>query len=100
MKPQTFVRLAAWLLVALVTFVTLSPIELRPVTTAPADLERFAAFAVIGAAFCIGYPQHRLAVILLTMGFIGLLEAGQHLVPGRHGHFHDGVIKVAGMFLG
>jgi hypothetical protein len=53
MTTKVFFRWVAWLLVIAVAVFTLSPIELRPVTAAPANLERFAAFAVIGAAFCL-----------------------------------------------
>jgi hypothetical protein len=68
-------RWAAWLLVVAVAFSTVSPIQLRPVSGAPADVERFIAFAVIGAAFCLGYPKRRLMIVLLAIGLAGLLEA-------------------------
>ena len=38
----------AWLLVLAIAAFTLSPIELRPMTAAPANWERFAAFMAIG----------------------------------------------------
>ncbi len=60
LTANNFFRWAAWLLVLAIAVFTLPPIELRPVTTAPADLEWFVAFPEIGAAFCFGYPQHRL----------------------------------------
>ena len=78
-------RWMAWLLLVAVAVFTLCPIALRPVTSAPADLERALAFALIGGAFCLGYPKHRLAVVLSVIGLVGLLEATQNLVPGRHG---------------
>jgi CBS domain containing-hemolysin-like protein len=49
-------RWLAWLLVLAIAVVTLVPIELRPVTAAPANGERFAAFMAVGALFCVGYP--------------------------------------------
>jgi VanZ family protein len=87
-------RWMAWLLLGAVAVFTLCPIALRPVTSAPADLERALAFALIGGAFCLGYPKHRLAVVLLVIGLAGLLEAAQNLVPGRHGQMHDLTVKV------
>jgi hypothetical protein len=93
-------RWAAWLLVGAVVVFTLSPIELRPVTAAPANWERFAAFTTMGALFCLGYPRHRLRVVLLVIGVAGLLEVLQHLAPGRHGQLPDGIVKAAGALLG
>ena len=93
-------RWIAWLLVAAIAFVTLSPIEARPVTEVPADLERFIPFVVLGAVFCLGYPKRRLAVLLLVVALAGSLEALQLLVPGRHGRIHDGVVKAVAAAIG
>ena len=79
---------------------TLSPIELRPHTPAPADLERLAAFAVVGAAFAFAYPKHRLAVLVLVLAFAVGLELAQHLTPGRRGRIHDVLVKAFGAALG
>ena len=73
--------LAGLILVAVIAFVTLSPIGMRPVTAAPADMERFLAFAALGVAFCIGYPRHRVGIILIVIAATGLLELGQHVAP-------------------
>lgn len=96
----TLCRWVAWLLVVAIAAFTLSPIELRPTTAAPADWERFAAFAVMGGVFCLGYPKHRLAVVLLLLAIVGLLEVGQNIVSGRHGRLPDGLVKAAGALLG
>src|SRR3954463_5966801 len=87
-------RWMAWLLLVAVALFTLCPITLRPVTSASADLERALAFALIGGAFCLGYPKHRLVVVLFVIGLSGLLEAAQNLVPSRHGQVHDLIVKV------
>jgi len=100
MPNRIFFRWVAWLLVAIVAFVTLSPIALRPMTDAPPDLERFAAFAGIGAAFFLGYPTHRIAIVLLAIGIAIFLDASQDLVPGRHGRVHDGTAKALGVVFG
>jgi hypothetical protein len=65
MTPKVFFRWVAWLLVLAIAVFTLAPIEWRPVTKAPDSLERFAAFAAIGAAFCLGYPKRRLYILVL-----------------------------------
>ncbi len=100
MTPKVFFRWVAWLLVLAIAAFTLAPIELRPVTGAPVNLERFAAFAVIGAAFCLGYPKHRLPVLALLLGLAGFLELAQNHVLGRHGRLPDGLVKASGALLG
>jgi VanZ family protein len=100
MTVRTFFRVLAWLLVAVIAYVTLSPIEMRPVTAAPADMERFLAYTALGGAFCLGYPRQRVNVILLVVAITGLLEIGQHFAPGRHGRVQDAVLKMAGAFFG
>lgn len=93
-------RWVAWPLLAAVVFVTLSPIGLRPATAAPADLERLAAFGILGGMFCLGYPRHRLLVLLLLVAIAGALEALQYLVPTRHGRIHDAAVKALGAAIG
>ena len=79
-------RALAWLLLAAVTFATMGPIDLRPVSGASVSLERFLAFAILGAAFACAYPQRRLCVSFALIALVGLLEAGQLLTPTRHPH--------------
>ena len=93
-------RWLAWLLVLAVAVFTLAPIGLRPVTAAPANWERFAAFMAIGALFCLGYPQHRWRMVGLVIALAGLLEVLQHVSPSRHGRLPDGLVKAAGALLG
>jgi VanZ family protein len=100
MTSTILFRCVAWLLVAAVAFVTLSPISQRPITPAPADFERFLAYAAIGGAFSLGYPKHRFGIMVVVIGIVGLLELAQHLTPGRHGRLHDAVFKAAGAFFG
>jgi hypothetical protein len=100
MTTNVFFRWVAWLLVLAIAVSTLSPIGVRPVSGAPANLERFAAFAVIGTCFGLGYPKRRLAVVLMVIGIVGGLELAQHLVPGRHGRLPDGLVKASGALLG
>ncbi len=99
MTPKVF-RWVAWMLVLAISVFTLSPIQFRPVTGAPVSLERFAAFAAIGTAFCLGYPKHRLHILVLLIGIVAFLEVTQNYVPGRHGRLPDGVVKASGALLG
>jgi hypothetical protein len=100
MTLKAFFRWIAWLLVLAIVVFTLAPIELRPVTAAPASFERFGAFAAVGAAFRLGYPKHRLYILVLLIGIVGFLEIAQNLVPGRHGRLPDGMVKASGALLG
>jgi hypothetical protein len=94
--PERLVRTAAWLLLAFLVFVTLSPISLRPITVFGPNAERFAAFLAVGATFACAYPRHFARIALLVLLSAMALEAIQHFVPGRHGTEHDLLIKIAG----
>jgi hypothetical protein len=100
MIPRLLSRRLAWLLVLAIAVFTLAPIELRPVTAAPANWERFAAFMVMGFLFCLGYPRHRWRIVGLVIALAGLLEVLQHVSPSRHGRLPDGFVKAAGALLG
>jgi VanZ family protein len=100
MTPKVFYRWVAWLLLLAIAVFTLAPIEFRPLTEAPVSLERFVAFAVIGTTFCLGYPKHRLPILVLLLGLIGLFEVAQNYIPGRHGRLPDGLVKASGALLG
>lgn len=100
MTNEVFFRWVAWLLIFAIVAFTLSPIGFRPVTEAPTSLERFAAFVLIGAALCLGYPKYRLGILIILVGIVGLLEIAQDLIPGRHGRLLDGVVKALGAIIG
>lgn len=91
---------AAWLSAAALIIVTLGPIWLRPVTEAPAGLERFAAYLAAGALFGLAYPKNTRVIIALIAIYAGVLELGQHLVVGRHGTLSAFAIKAAGGWIG
>jgi hypothetical protein len=98
-------RIARWLALILalaITAVTLSPISFRPMTGAPPDAERAFAFAVLGGAIALCCFKRRTLIfsILSAVAFAALLEAGQNVVPGRHGQPHDFMIKGLAVILG
>ena len=97
---RTGARALFWLTLAVVVFVTLSPIDLRPETELGPNRERFAAFAVVSVFLMLGYPRHRLGWFLGLAAVAGLLEAAQNLVDGRHGRWHDAEVKIAGAAIG
>lgn len=100
MTPQTVVRLAAWLILSAIVFVTLGPVGFRPRTMLPVDLERAVAFLGAGLLFALAYPrQIWFAVALVLVGAIGL-EWLQNLRPDRHGRESDAMAKLAGASIG
>ncbi len=64
----------AWVILLAILAVTISPINFRPVTGEPADLERFGAFFLVGALFALAYPRRWMGVLLLTVGCAALLN--------------------------
>ena len=77
-------------------FVTLSPINLRPISPLPTQLERAIALAIVGCAFALAYPKRLAVVVVLVLGSTLLLELLQVLSPSRHGRVIDVVVKLAG----
>jgi VanZ family protein len=94
---QKLLTLAAWALLAFIAYATISPIQDRPtLLTSSVSLEHFAAFAVLGALFCLAYPRHVALVCLIVLGSALLLEIMQLLTPDRHGRIQDAIEKVTG----
>ena len=96
---QRTLRLSAWLAVAALTFVTLSPIGLRP-SLAPPNLERALAYAALGLLLVLAYPRHGLVVLVGVVVLAGGLEFGQALTATRHGRVGDFLIKAGAATLG
>lgn len=92
-------RWTAWTLVAALVFVTLAPIELRPVI-ADATVERAAAYGLLGLLFALAYPRHRLLALVVVVAVAGLLELGQLLTESRHGRVPDFAVKAVAAGLG
>src|SRR5437764_14689018 len=93
-------RWAAWPLLAVIVFVTLSPIGWRPVTGGSAGLERLAAFAALGGMFSLGYPKHRVLLLLFLVVIAGALESLQNLMPTRHSRIPHAAAKALGPGMG
>lgn len=94
------VRVAAWILVALIVAVTLVPIGLRPVVTANPSIERIAAYALAGLLMMVGYPRHRIQILVGSVLLAGGLEAAQTLTSTRHGRFEDFLVKAGAALAG
>jgi VanZ like family len=88
--------IAAWAALALVVLVTVSPLEMRPVLTADPNIERFAAFAMLGLLFGLAYPRRLVIDASFVVIAAGVLEAVQLVTRDRHGHVADAFVKAAG----
>ncbi len=97
---KLFLRAAAWLIMLFILIVTVGPIDWRPVTEEPANLERFEAYFLVGALFALAYPRHWLRVIFFTVGCAAAFELAQRIAPGRHGEVSDFLFKAAGAVVG
>jgi len=93
-------RIAAWLLVVAIVVMTLGPPTVRPVSGFNRSLEHVAAFALLGLAFGLAYPNHRMLLALTGVAVAALLETLQLVVPGRHAYFADFVINAGGTCAG
>lgn len=100
MTLRNSLRLLAWLLLAGLIFVTLSPIDLRPVSALPTQLERAIALALVGFVFALAYPRRIILVAAIVLGATALLELLQLLSPSRHGRLIDVAVKTVGAAVG
>ncbi len=95
----TLVRLAAWIVAAILVFVTLSPIEARPVIASP-HLERAAAYALFGFLLALSYPRRWRLAVMASVAMAGLLELAQGLTASRHGRLFDFSVKGTAAVMG
>lgn len=96
----TAAKALAWLLLAAILFVTVSPIGLRPHTIITVNIDRAGAYAVTALLFALAYPHRWKRVALLLIGSAFLFEVMQVLSPTRHAHFEDAAVKSLGVCAG
>ena len=82
----------AWGRAAAVAFATLGPPSYRPHTELSQNAEHACAFLLIGLAFGLTYPRHRLMTALIGVAMTGVLEILQFWAPGRHARWMDFVV--------
>ncbi len=100
MTTTTLLKTAAWSILAIIAFVTLSPIGFRPHTITNVNIDRATAYAAAGVVFTLAYPRSwKTAAVLLILGAVGF-ELLQALQPTRHARIDDALIKAAGAALG
>ena len=86
------IRIGAWLALAAILFVTVSPIGYRSHDVVSTDFDRAAAYAVLSALFVFAYPRHRLAIAVLVVLVAGGAELFQFISPTRHPHLADAAV--------
>jgi hypothetical protein len=87
---------AAWIALTLIVLATVSPLEMRPLVTENPNIERFAAFALVGLLFGLAYPRRLTVDASFVVIAAGLLETLQLMTRDRHGHIADAFVKAAG----
>ena len=93
-------RVLFWLGLITVAVATLCPIDWRPQSGLPPDMERFGAFLIVSLLWTLGYPRRRWSGLAVLIGVAVLLEVMQDLVPGRHARLQDAGVKAAGVMIG
>jgi VanZ family protein len=99
-SATTVLRVCAWGCVAVLAFLTFTPVQFRPATFFPRSVEHLLAFGIVGAAFALAYPQRRIALVAGSLVLLPLLEIMQNLVPGRHAQTVHAVMNIAGVWSG
>ena len=93
-------RVLAWSLLLAVAALTFVPPRLRLVTGFGHDLEHFAMFLLLGAAFGLAYRRHLYVVGLALVVCAGALEVLQIPIPGRHARLSDFLVDALGACIG
>jgi VanZ family protein len=96
----TVAQVLAWLSAALILFVTIAPIRMRPSTITKVHIDRSTAFAVMAFLFVLAFPRCRLEVAAACIVGSGLSEFMQRLVPSRHAEANHAFAKAAGAAIG
>src|SRR5204863_441246 len=76
----------------LVAIATLGPAFMRPHSNLGQDGEHALAFVLVGIAFGLAYPRHRMFTMAMSVVAIGVLELLQLWAPGRHARLEDFVV--------
>lgn len=95
------VRVAGWLCVCLIVWLSWIPREWEARTGLPGQIEHAVAYAGTAAIFAMAYPgaaRWRLAAAFIALA--GILEIGQIWVPGRTAQVIDFAASSAGAVAG
>jgi len=75
-------RILAWLLLAGLVIVTIGPIQWRPISPLPTQLERAVALMLVGFVFALAYPRR--IVLVAAAGDHGQRRREDRAVVARH----------------
>ena len=64
------------------------------------DGEHALAFVLIGLAFGLAYPRHRLLTSAISVVMVGIIEILQIRAPGRHARFEDFAVDALAAYAG
>ena len=92
-------RIAALVLLIIIIFATLSPIQMRP-HIAQANIERALAYVLLGFALALSFPNRVYQTLILVVATAGILELLQIIDPGRHAHLADALVKASAGIIG
>lgn len=90
---RSFCKVIAWLLLAGIIFVTVSPIGWRPDLGDGPNVDRMTGFLVMGFFFGAGYGRHWVMILFAVVAGAFAIEALQLLTPDRHARLLDAAIK-------
>ncbi|MCV3767218.1 MULTISPECIES: VanZ family protein [unclassified Rhizobium] len=93
-------KILAWSALAVIIFVTVSPIGLRPQDFGPVNFDRGLAFAGLSALFVLAYPKAWATTLAVLVVAAFGIEALQELSPSRHARIDDALVKAAGAVIG
>ncbi|WP_439711058.1 hypothetical protein [Bradyrhizobium diazoefficiens] len=93
-RASKLLKIAAWGGVCFIAYATVRLLGIGPTLLISSNLEHLAAFAVLGALFCLAYPRRTPAVLIFVFG-IALLEVLQLFTPNRHARTLEALQKIA-----
>jgi hypothetical protein len=95
-----FSRFAGWLLVIMITALSLVPPDFRPETGTPHRFEHFAVFCATGITLGVGYNNNRGLLAAGLVLFAGAIEFAQIFAPGRHARLSDFIVDALAVCVG
>jgi VanZ family protein len=101
---QRLFQVAAWLLLAAIVLLSLSPPSARPVTPVAQnfghDFEHLLIFFATGGTFALGYPRRIRLLPFAMLAFAAAVEIAQMWVPGRHARLSDFLVDLFSLYCG
>ncbi|MEK1893318.1 MAG: VanZ family protein [Rhizobium sp.] len=100
MVLDRLLKIAAWLSLAAILFVTVSPIGIRPHDVMSVRYDRALAFTAMALLFVVAYPRHFWACAILVILGAATIELLQYFSPTRHARLEDASVKAVGATIG